>query len=107
MGSTGFLPLEGVQAHQVSQLQKILDPAGTFQFVVETVTVSGDDPVLLKLRLQFGDLLPSLLQSGSASGDPYMGQQDAAKLGVGLAGTEVTFPTQELANIFLTLSATF
>ena len=63
VAAAGLLAVEGVEAHQLGQLEEVVDPAGLLEGLVELVAAAGDPEVLAELLVQGGDLRQRLLQA--------------------------------------------
>ena len=64
MSAARFVPLEGIDAHQFGEFEKISDPSGAFERLVVAFAFAGDSHLFPKFAAQLRNLPKRFAQTG-------------------------------------------
>src|SRR5690606_4892456 len=83
----GLLPIEGVDAHQLAELEEVRDPARPFELLVQPLPVTDDPDIAPERLAQLANRVDAPVEAVGAARDAAQVGQDLAELGVEAVGT--------------------
>src|SRR4029077_16203139 len=93
-----LVAVQGVEAHQLGELEEVCHPAGPLQLLVELLGAADDPQVAPELLAQRRDELQGLLQALRVAGDAAVLPDDPAELAVEGVRAPLAVDREELAQ---------